>query len=138
MITLVWNIQIEWKGLVGKRQKVFEVGKKFGKKVAFNLKNFQVNHRKRKKELGNLGHSRTSQLVAWGRFYKSYFRNNFFDGKPTKTSYFGSKQLKLYNMELDPFEINDVSDANIEIVNFLLVKMADYYVSQNTVLAFEQ
>ena len=80
MITLVWNIQIEWKGLVGKRQKVFEVGKKFGKKVAFNLKNFQVNHRKRKNELGNLGHSRTSQLVAWGRFYKSYFRNNFFDG----------------------------------------------------------
>ena len=60
-------------------------------------------------------------------------RNNFFDGKGTKTSYFGSKQLKLYNMELDPFEINDVSDANIEIVNFLLVKMADYYVSQNTV-----
>ena len=46
-----------------------------------------------------------------------------------RTSYFGAKQLKLYNMELDPFEINDVSDANIEIVNFLLVKMADYYVS---------
>ena len=33
-------------------------------------------------------------------------------------------------MELDPFEINDVSDSNIEIVNFLLVKMADYYVSR--------
>ena len=46
-----------------------------------------------------------------------------------RTSYFGAKQLKLYNMELDPFEINDVSDANIEIVNFLLIKMADYYVS---------
>ena len=44
------------------------------------MKNFQVNHRKRKNELGNLGHSRTSQLVALGRFYKSYFRNNFFDG----------------------------------------------------------
>ena len=48
----------------------------------------------------------------------------------SRTSYFGSKQLKLYNMELDPFEINDVSDSNIEIVNFLLVKMADYYVSR--------
>lgn len=50
--------------------------------------------------------------------------------KSSRTSYFGTKQLKLYNMELDPFEINDVSDSNIEIVNFLLVKMADYYVSR--------
>ena len=51
-------------------------------------------------------------------------------GTNSRTSYFGTKQLKLFNMELDPFEINDVSDSNIEIVNFLLVKMADYYVSQ--------
>lgn len=50
--------------------------------------------------------------------------------KSSRTSYFGTKQLKLYNMELDPFEINDVSDSNIEIVNFLLVKMANYYVSR--------
>jgi len=49
-----------------------------------------------------------------------------------RTSYFGTNQLKLYNMELDPFEINDVSDSNIEIVNFLLVKMADYYDEQVT------
>ena len=38
--------------------------------------------------------------------------------------------MMLFDLETDPYETNDVTEENPEIVNLLLVKLADYYVSQ--------
>ena len=41
-----------------------------------------------------------------------------------------AKQMMLFDLKTDPYETNDVTEENPEIVNLLLVKLADYYVSQ--------
>ena len=41
-----------------------------------------------------------------------------------------AKQMMLFDVETDPYETNDVTEENPEIVNLLLEKLADYYVSQ--------
>ena len=38
--------------------------------------------------------------------------------------------MMLFDLETDPYETNDVTEENPEIVNLLLVKLADYYVSK--------
>ena len=41
-----------------------------------------------------------------------------------------AKQMMLFDLETDPYETNDITEENPEIVNLLLEKLADYYVSQ--------
>ena len=40
-----------------------------------------------------------------------------------------AKQMMLFDLDTDPYETNDVTEENPEIVNLLLSKLADYYVS---------
>ena len=40
-----------------------------------------------------------------------------------------AKQMMLFDLDTDPYETNDVTEENPEIVNLLLGKLADYYVS---------
>ena len=41
-----------------------------------------------------------------------------------------AKQMMLFDLDKDPYETNDVTEEHPEIVNLLLEKLADYYVSQ--------
>ena len=38
--------------------------------------------------------------------------------------------MMLFELDTDPYEYHDVTEENPEIVNLLLGKLADYYVSQ--------
>ena len=40
-------------------------------------------------------------------------------------------QMMLFDLDTDPYEYHSVTEENPEIVNLLLGKLADYYVSQN-------
>lgn len=40
-----------------------------------------------------------------------------------------AKQMMLFDLKTDPYETNDLTEQNPEIVNLLLGKLADYYVS---------
>ena len=40
-----------------------------------------------------------------------------------------AKQMMLFELDTDPYEYHDVTEENPEIVNLLLGKLADYYVS---------
>ena len=46
-----------------------------------------------------------------------------------KTKGFETKLVQLYNIEEDPTEKKEVSDSHPKLVNIMLTKMADYYVS---------
>ena len=77
--------------------------------------------------------------------HKSYSTASFFDGRGKEASEMQLsrttserqnlgklKFLKLYDMEADPNEIKDVSEDNPNVVNQLLIKLADYYDEQVT------
>ena len=40
-----------------------------------------------------------------------------------------AKQMMLFDLDNDPYETTDVTEENPEIVNLMLGKLADYYVS---------
>ena len=40
-----------------------------------------------------------------------------------------AKQMMLFDLNNDPYETTDVTEENPEIVNLMLGKLADYYVS---------
>ena len=40
-----------------------------------------------------------------------------------------AKQMMLFDLDNDPYETTDVTEKNPEIVNLMLGKLADYYVS---------
>lgn len=46
-----------------------------------------------------------------------------------KTKGFTTKLVQLYNIEEDPTEKKELSDQHPKLVNIMLTKLADYYVS---------
>ena len=85
------------------------------------------------------------QEYEFDKNHKSYSTASFFDGRGKEASEMQLsrttserqnlgklKFLKLYDMEADPNEIKDVSEDNPNVVNQLLIKLADYYDEQVT------
>ena len=68
-----------------------------------------------------------------GKIWKIFKRDRKFlvskrKGK-VKTKGFTTKLVQLYNIEEDPTEKKELSDSHPKLVNIMLTKLADYYVS---------
>ena len=53
-----------------------------------------------------------------------------------KTKGFTTKLVQLYNIEEDPTEKKELSDSHPKLVNIMLTKLADYYVSDYSQFSF--
>ena len=69
--------------------------------------------------------SRSTLLLSAKTVWKLYFQKV----KQKNLGWRSAQLVQLYNIKEDPTESNEVSDEYPEIVDKLLIRLADYYVS---------